>query len=66
MTDYDETGSIESCYLYKLSQERGLEWFKNVIFVSSYQDMYAPFDSARVQISNKKELLAQKNGAYYM
>ena len=66
MNDVDASGNIETCYLYKLSQERGLEWFKNVILVGSYQDMYAPFDSARVQISNKKELLAQQNGAYYM
>jgi|TARA_B110000285_G_scaffold117981_1_gene133677 triacylglycerol esterase/lipase EstA (alpha/beta hydrolase family) len=28
--------SIEQCKLYKLSQEKGLEWFKNIIFVSSY------------------------------
>lgn len=59
MTDYDSTGCIESCYLFKLSQEKGIEWFKNIILVSSYQDMYAPFDSARIQISNKKDLLAQ-------
>lgn len=54
MTDQKD---IEQCKLYKLSQEKGLEWFKNIIFVSSYQDMYAPFDSARIQISNKKELM---------
>ena len=36
MTDYDASGSYESCFLYKLSMEKGLEWFKNVIFVSSY------------------------------
>ena len=56
MTDYDSSGSLETCYLYKLSQEKGLEWFKNIILVSSYQDMYAPFDSARIQISNKDSL----------
>jgi len=59
MTDYDSSGNIESCYLFQLSKERGLEWFKNIILVSSYQDMYAPFDSARIQISNRKELMQQ-------
>ena len=49
MTDYDQSGNLETCFLYKLSQERGLEWFKNIILVSSYQDMYAPFESARMQ-----------------
>jgi len=66
MTDYDATGNLESCYLHKLSQEKGLEWFKNIIFVSSYQDMYAPFDSARIQISNRKDLASHKNGNIYM
>ena len=56
MTDYESSGTIEQCYLFQLSKEKGLEWFKNIILVSSYQDMYAPFDSARIQISNKKEL----------
>ena len=51
--------NLENCFLYSLSKEKGLEWFKNVILVSSYQDMYAPFDSARIQISNKQELTSQ-------
>lgn len=28
--------------------------------------MYAPFDSARIQISNKKELSSMKNGQIYI
>jgi hypothetical protein len=56
MTDYESGQSLEKCYLFELSKYKGLEWFKNIILVSSYQDMYAPFDSARIQISNKKEL----------
>lgn len=57
MGDYDSSGNLETCYLYQLSKEKGLEWFKNIIFVSSYQDMYCPFDSARIQMSNKEEIL---------
>ena len=41
---------LEDCYLYRLSQCEGLNWFKHMILVSSYQDQYAPFDSARIQI----------------
>jgi pimeloyl-ACP methyl ester carboxylesterase len=44
---------MEDTYLYKLSQQKGLSWFKNVALVSSYQDQYAPFDSARIQICKK-------------
>jgi hypothetical protein len=63
MTD---DSNLENCFLYKLSKEKGLEHFKNIILISSYQDMYAPFDSARIQISNKKDLLSKKNGDVYV
>ena len=42
--------TIEECYLYQLAQAEGLGWFKHMVLVSSYQDQYAPFDSARIQI----------------
>ena len=30
--------NLEDCYLYKLSQMEGLNWFKHMVLVSSYQD----------------------------
>lgn len=42
--------NIEQTTLYQLSMQKGLEFFKNIILVSSFQDQYAPFDSARIQI----------------
>jgi hypothetical protein len=45
MTD---SKTIEQTALYRLSQVKGIEWFKHVILISSYQDQYAPFDSARL------------------
>jgi hypothetical protein len=42
--------TAEESTLYRLSQQKGPEWFKHVILVSSFQDQYAPFDSARIQI----------------
>ncbi len=27
-----------------------MNWFKNVCLISSYQDHYAPFDSARIEV----------------
>jgi hypothetical protein len=47
MTDASKT---EDCFLYKLSKSKGLGWFKHVALLSSYQDTYAPFDSARMQV----------------
>lgn len=46
MTD---SPNLEDTFLYKLSCCDGLNWFKNVVLVSSYNDSYAPFDSARIQ-----------------
>ena len=53
---------IKYCYLYELSHKdviklllQGLELFQNVVFVSSHQDSYAPFESARAQLIGKIE-----------
>ena len=40
---------LQECFLYKLSQVKGLEWFKKVVFIGSHQDMYVPYYSARIQ-----------------
>ena len=39
--------------LYQLSSSPGLDWFKNVLLVSSYQDRYVPVESARIELSPK-------------
>lgn len=39
-------------FLYRLSKTKGLEFFQAIILVSSHQDQYAPFESARVEMSN--------------
>ncbi len=55
MTDAKE---IKDTFLYKLSKAKGLNWFKNIALVSSYQDQYVPFESARIQ---KPENLSYEN-----
>jgi len=60
MTDAEK---IEDTYLYKLSKNKGLGWFKIVAFLSSYQDQYAPFESARIQVG-KKSSYDSKSQAY--
>jgi len=37
-------------YLYRLSQKKGLEYFQNILLVSSEQDLYVPFHSARIEV----------------
>jgi len=46
-SDYKEN------FLYKLSLQEGLGWFKNVVLVSSYQDRYVPVESARIELMQK-------------
>lgn len=50
MTDHSEK---RETYLYRLSQEDHLKHFKYVVLVSSYQDSYAPHDSARIQMTSE-------------
>jgi len=45
MTD---ASKVEDTFLYKLSSAVGPGWFKCIALLSSYQDLYAPFESARI------------------
>jgi len=45
MTD---ASNKQDTFLFKLSQDDSLKHFKYVMLVSSFQDNYAPHDSARV------------------
>lgn len=40
-------------YLFKLSNQPGLNHFRYIVLLSSHQDSYAPFESARIEISPK-------------
>jgi hypothetical protein len=49
----------------QLSQLPGLDSFEHLLFVSSNQDGYVPFDSARIQIC-QEALSDQIRGAQYI
>jgi hypothetical protein len=49
------SNELDQTCLYKISEMKGLSWFKHIVLVSSYQDTYAPFDSARIQICERAE-----------
>lgn len=59
-----DSKNIEQTVLYQLSMQRGLEHFKNIILISSYQDQYAPFDSARIQICGDAAKDQKKGNTY--
>ena len=50
MTD---TNDSKNSFLYNLSLTEGIEWFKNIALVGSFQDNYAPFESARIEVGPK-------------
>ena len=45
-----DASKIEESCLFKLSGLEGMNWFQNIVLVCSWQDQYAPFDSARIQM----------------
>merc|ERR1712098_682944 len=55
----------EEFFISKLAHQPGLEHFQHVALVSSYQDQYAPFESARIEISAVAEA-DPKFGPVYM
>lgn len=62
-----DTKNLEDSALYRLSLLSGLQHFKNVVLVSSLQDQYVPFDSARVQMCRKavEESATSRKGHLY-
>eukprot|EP01053_Blabericola_migrator_P003340 Blabericola_migrator_1__3339@NODE_1986_length_3454_cov_87_759965_g1264_i0_p1_GENE_NODE_1986_length_3454_cov_87_759965_g1264_i0NODE_1986_length_3454_cov_87_759965_g1264_i0_p1_ORF_typecomplete_len1110_score190_37DUF676/PF05057_14/1_5e26PGAP1/PF07819_13/7_2e03PGAP1/PF07819_13/9_9e10Palm_thioest/PF02089_15/4_2e08DUF3657/PF12394_8/4_1e06LCAT/PF02450_15/0_0004Abhydrolase_6/PF12697_7/0_0027DUF900/PF05990_12/0_018Lipase_2/PF01674_18/0_016DUF915/PF06028_11/2_3e03DUF915/PF06028_11/0_037Hydrolase_4/PF12146 len=50
MSDHREP---RETFLYKLSQRDDLRYFRFIVFVSCFQDQYVPYESARVEISDK-------------
>ncbi|XP_046885027.1 protein FAM135A isoform X2 [Hypomesus transpacificus] len=51
-------------FLYKLSKKAGLQFFRNVVLVSSLQDRYVPYHSARVEMC-KTALKDKQTGPVY-
>ena len=50
--------------MYKISKLEGLGWFKHVALVSSYQDQYVSFDSARIEVSTRVNKNLEKANMY--
>lgn len=63
MTDHK---NLEECFLYKLAKNDQLFWFKNIILVSSPQDKYVPYSSARIQPSLPKETSTKDKAIHSM
>jgi Putative serine esterase (DUF676)/Protein FAM135 len=52
----EDAPHYKDTYLYKLSLTKGLSYFENVILASSHEDQYVPYESSRMEISNKTKI----------
>jgi predicted alpha/beta hydrolase family esterase len=43
----------QDCFMYQLCEKPGLEWFKNVALISSYQDSYVPYESTKFELAKQ-------------
>ena len=59
-----DSKNIEQTVIFQLSKAKGPEWFKHMVLLSSFQDQYAPFDSARIQICSDAARDAKRGNAY--
>ncbi|KRX10165.1 hypothetical protein PPERSA_08568 [Pseudocohnilembus persalinus] len=57
----DKKKSYEETFLYQLSLQPGLSWFRNVVLLNSSQDHYIPYESARIEKMNNKSDKQYKN-----
>uniref|UniRef100_A0A7M5V817 DUF676 domain-containing protein n=2 Tax=Clytia hemisphaerica TaxID=252671 RepID=A0A7M5V817_9CNID len=60
----DSTDPRET-FMYRLSLTNGFQYFKNVLLVSSVQDHYVPFHSARVEMSKQAVKDNSEGGRVY-
>jgi hypothetical protein len=55
----NDTPDPKDSFLSRMAKTPGLEHFQHVVLFSSYQDQYAPFESARIEVSGVVENDAQ-------
>lgn len=61
---FTDEADIQNSFLFKLSQEKTLENFQNIILLSSPQDRYVPYHSARIEMCQAAMRDSRKGPAY--
>eukprot|EP01018_Ginkgo_biloba_P018492 Gb_06821 [translate_table: standard] len=61
---FTDEANIQSSFLFKLSQEKSLENFQNIILLSSPQDRYVPYHSARIEMCQAAMRDSRKGSGY--
>lgn len=63
---FRDAPDIKNSLIYKLSSYPGIGWFRHVTLLSSYQDHYAPRNSARIEVPEKASRDSQKGNSMIM
>ncbi|KAK7412094.1 hypothetical protein VNO78_03541 [Psophocarpus tetragonolobus] len=63
---FTDDHDLENTFIYKLSKKKTLEKFKNVILLSSPQDGYVPYHSARIELCPAATLDFSKQGKVFL
>lgn len=61
---FTDEANIQDCFLFKLSEEKTFEYFQNVLLLSSPQDRYVPYHSARVEMCQAAARDSRRGSAY--
>ncbi|XP_022883661.1 protein FAM135A-like [Olea europaea var. sylvestris] len=63
---FTDDPDLQNTFLYKLSKEKTLENFRNIILLSSPQDGYVPYHSARVEMCPASSGDSSKKGKAFL
>ncbi|XP_019441037.1 PREDICTED: protein FAM135B-like isoform X2 [Lupinus angustifolius] len=63
---FTDDPDLENTFIYNLSKEKTLVHFRNVILLSSPQDGYVPYHSARIELCPAASLDFSKRGKVFM
>ncbi|KAJ4952502.1 hypothetical protein NE237_029334 [Protea cynaroides] len=63
---FTDNSDLQNTFLYKLCMRKTLENFKNIILLSSPQDGYVPYHSARIELCQASLLDYSKKGKIFM
>ena len=61
-----DQSDVRQTFLYKLSQEQGLEHFQNVLLCGSSQDNYVPIHSAHMELCLAAISDSSSSGQYFL
>ncbi|XP_058088342.1 uncharacterized protein LOC131235214 [Magnolia sinica] len=63
---FTDDPDLQNTFFYKLCKQKTLEYFNNIILISSPQDGYVPYHSARIELCPAAALDYSKKGQLFM